>query len=334
MTGVVPTTSSMIKIILKLVTIKVHNMSKYLYKYAGPGNIERIFHSSEKFSFRCSYPKDFNDPYELFLTIDFSQNPRVLAFYEDVIGQMPQMPTTCFSKSPSVIPMWAHYANNHEGFAIEINEEKLSQEIPELSFGDIDYADKSSQGMQNILDMAFHAGKPRHIYLLQRSVLSAAYFTKNSCWSYEKERRMTINEKIIRRVNEIMLIDLPTSCINSIIIGARATPDTKEKIYEISRIIKCNIFELNIGRTTTTPFFRTRRGRTSVFNGESIERSLRYCTGCGEPVFSKITKCSWCRINESHKINAAYKNPFRALANAGILESYIKGMDNISNSQS
>ena len=302
-----------------------------LYKYAGPSNIDNIFHSPENISFRCSYPKDFNDPYELFLTIDFNQEPDILAFYEGAVGKIPQRPTTCFSKSPAVIPMWAHYAQNHEGFVIELDEERVKVVIENAGFGDINYQDQAGDGIQDTLERAFHIGKPRYMYFLHRSVLRTAYFTKSSCWSYEAERRMIVDEESIRRIGDMMLVDIPASCISSIIVGSRAHPDTREKLHNISSRIKCNIFDINIGRSSTTPFFRTKKGRTSIFNGSTIERSQKYCCECGEPVVGRITKCSWCRINEAHKLNATYKNPYRALAGAGILGSYIEGMERITN---
>ena len=35
---------------------------------------------------KCSLPRNFNDPYELFLTVNFREKPEALAFYTDVIG--------------------------------------------------------------------------------------------------------------------------------------------------------------------------------------------------------------------------------------------------------
>ena len=305
-------------------------MPSFLYKYAGPNNIENIFSNQDVVSFRCSYPKDFNDPYELFLTIDFKQDPAVLAFYEDAIGEMPQRPTTCFSKSPSVIPMWAHYASNHEGFVIEIDEQKLSSLFPEAGFGDISYQDEPNKSIQDILDRAFHIGKMRYMYFLHNAVFSAAYYTKNSCWNYEMERRMVLSEQNIRRKGDLLLLDIPTTCVSSIIIGARASSETKTMLSELAAKIKCRLFELKIGRSSTTPFFKTKKGRTSIFNGNALERSRKYCSNCGEPVYGKLITCSWCRINAAHKRQAASRNPYRVLAGAGILESYIQGMEKIS----
>jgi hypothetical protein len=90
-------------------------MSQNLYKYLRPEHLEKILRGADRATLKCSYPKDFNDPYELFLTVDFRKRPELLALYQDVIGQLPHIPTTCFSRSPIVIPMWAHYAQNHEG---------------------------------------------------------------------------------------------------------------------------------------------------------------------------------------------------------------------------
>ncbi len=80
---------------------------QYIYKYTSAQTIDLIFSNKNEISFKCSYPKDFNDPYELFLAISYSQAPDLLAFYSNAIGDIPQLPTTCFSMSPSVVPMWA-----------------------------------------------------------------------------------------------------------------------------------------------------------------------------------------------------------------------------------
>ena len=100
-------------------------MSKYIYKYVGSSYLDKIFMTKEHITLKCSYPKDFNDPYELFLTIDFNERPEVLAFYADAVGELPQLHTTCFSRSPAVLPMWAHYAQNLQGLCIEFDEKLL-----------------------------------------------------------------------------------------------------------------------------------------------------------------------------------------------------------------
>ncbi len=93
-------------------------MSKNLYKYIGPEIFELSTAKLGVIGFKCSYPKDYNDPYELFLSIDTSIDTQLLAFYKESVGEIPQFPTTCFSKSPVVIPMWAHYGHSSKGFVI------------------------------------------------------------------------------------------------------------------------------------------------------------------------------------------------------------------------
>lgn len=129
-------------------------MAKKLYKYMGADIMNKAFSEPGKCVFKCSYPQDFNDPYELFLTIDYEQDPHMLAFYHDTVGNIPQAATTCFSKSPAVVPMWAHYGHNHHGVVLEIDEEKVLQHLPEINFGDVDYQDEPHEQILEHLYLA------------------------------------------------------------------------------------------------------------------------------------------------------------------------------------
>lgn len=299
-----------------------------LYKYISPNIIDKIFTSDKHASFKCSYPKDFNDPYELFLTIDFNEEPKLLAFYSDVIGQIPQIPTTCFSKSPSIVPMWAHYAQNLQGFVIEIDEEKLTSYFPESVFGDVDYLDKPNDSIQGNLYRAYGTAKPRHSYFLQRIVFSAAYYTKSMCWSYEIERRMIVHDTETRVDDGIILVDVPLDCISAIFCGPRASLETKKILSEKAKNINCDYFEMKIGRSSATPFFMKNTGKPYIFENEKLCEAQKYCAQCKEPLLNKEVKvCSWCQITKSHKISAAERNPYRMLDNHGLLESYINSME-------
>lgn len=304
-------------------------MSKNLYKYAGPSNFEKIFEDEESVTLKCSYPKDFNDPYELFLTVDFNEDPDDLAFYAEAVGEIPQLPTTCFSRSPAVVPMWAHYAQNLEGFVIEFDEAKFAEAMPDSKFGDITYQDSAHEGLQGMLLKASRIGKGRYVYMLRGGVKSAAYFTKASCWSYEQERRMVATEDEVRTSGPIMLIDVPSDCVKSLICGPRASADLKAAIKAKAEEFGCNYYQIRIGRTTANPFFVDALERPHVFNGMDIEPSAQHCSSCSEPLPTKQKACSWCQIDESHQRAAAGRNPFRMYANLGLLDNYIEGMDEI-----
>lgn len=230
-------------------------MSKYLYKYAGPGFIDKIFAKADTVTLKCGYPAEFNDPYELFLTMDFKEDPGPIAFYADVIGKLPQHPTTCFSRSPSVIPMWAHYANNLQGFALEVDEEKLQEYFPESGFGDVNYEDEPSKAVASHLYRAYEIGKFRYMHFLRQSVFSAAYFTKQLCWAYEMERRMVLDDSEGRNSDGMTLLDLPSDCITSIICGPRALEETVNALRGYAETIGCRFYQMKIGRSSGIPFF-------------------------------------------------------------------------------
>jgi hypothetical protein len=305
-------------------------MSQYLYKYAGPAHLDKIFAAHDKVTLKCSRPDQFNDPYELFLTIDYNQDPDVLAYYADAVGSIPQVPTTCFSRSPAVVPMWAHYANNLEGFVIEFDEEKIKAAMPNSSFGDVEYKDVPDDGLQLLLLTASTLGKPRHHYRLLGSVHRAAYFTKATCWNYEKERRMIVQSESEYRVAEDMfLIDIPVDCVRSIISGPRASKETSDALRAKSDELGCNFFQLKIGKSTTAPFFVDTIESSFIFDGQGIKPSIQSCSSCSEPLPAKQKTCSWCQLDESHMMAAAGRNPFRIFSHYGILDDYLNGMDNI-----
>jgi hypothetical protein len=257
--------------------------SKKIYKYIGPEHFEKVFHSSDVFTLKCSLPKEFNDPYELFLTIDFNERPDALAYYADAIGELPQLPTTCFSRSPVVIPMWAHYAQNHQGFAVEFSEDGLVKAFPESGFGDVSYSDAPRQDLSDILYRAYEIGKPRYTYFLQRGVFNAAYFTKASCWSYEQERRMIVPESDTRQAGPLTLLDAPNDCIASIICGPRASEQTKLALIKKAEEIDCRYFELRIGKSSATPYFVSTDGQPFSFDLAEIAQATNIARRAKSP---------------------------------------------------
>lgn len=305
-------------------------MSKNIYKYVAPEHLDKVLGSSGQVMLKCSYPKDFNDPYELFLTIDFKEQPDALAFYADVVGDIPQLPTTCFSRSPIVTPMWAHYAQSQQGFAIEFNEAMLAQSFPQSGFGDVDYRDAPDEDLTDMLHRASVIGKPRYLYLLQKGVFSAAYYTKTTCWSYEHERRMIVRESETRRTDDLILMDVPKECVTALFCGSCASPETVRAIRAKADQLGCKYYELKIGRSSAVPFFVNLGGETFLFNGTDVEQTSHICASCREPLAAESEQCSLCQIEDSHRIAAADRNVFRALAHHGLLDEYIAGMNDIS----
>lgn len=304
-------------------------MGSKLYKYLAPEILHMAFSKPEVCILKCSYPKDFNDPYELYLTIDFQQEPDLLATYKDTIGQIPQLPTTCFSNSPGVIPMWAHYANNHQGVVLEIDEKKLSEKLPELSFGNVDYLDGPSDDLLDMLIRASRIGKPRYHYLLQSGVFSAAYFTKHSSWSYELERRVIANETLVNKVNGHLFLSFPVECVTALIVGHNASDETKNMALSLAKEISAKYFELKIGRTMPEPYFVDSKNFACIYKLGKITMSEIACQKCNEPLLKVAKLCPWCSITTHHEEYAMRTNPMRMLQHYGLLEDYYKGMQEI-----
>ncbi|WPO00634.1 hypothetical protein [Pseudomonas sp. MUP55] len=176
-----------------------------------------------------------------------------------------------------------------------------------------------------MLDRAYVLSKPRHVGWLQQAIGSTAYYTKQTCWSYEQERRLIADEKNITKINEnLMLLYFPSSFVKSLVVGAKASQDLKNRIKDISLSIGCYYYEKHIGKSSTTPFFLDGKLQTYIFNGKEIVLHKERCGSCKEPKTNIDSElCSWCSIDESHEKNAAHRNSFRMLAHAGILEQYI-----------
>lgn len=308
--------------------MEISEVSKRIYKYAGASYLHSVV-GDEGVTAKFSFPKDFNDPYELFLTIDFNEKPDVLALYADVIGELPQLPTTCFSRSPAVAPMWAHYAQNLTGFAVEFDEEALQKQFTECRFGDVKYKPSADDGLIETLHRAFVIGKPRYTYMLRAGVFNSAYFTKLECWSYEQERRMIAPETKIRRHNDIMLLDIPKECVTALICGPRASEETVQGLQTAADNLSCEYFQMKVGRSNAVPYFVDVNGDSYLFDGESISIAAASCKTCAEPVVNGNDLCPWCSINDAHKQDAIERNAYRVLDHLGLLEEYVQGMDDI-----
>lgn len=303
--------------------------NRFLYKYLPAELSDVVFTKDDKVTLKFSKPKDFNDPYELFLATDFGGDSEMLACYAEAIGELPQFPTTCFSQSPIVIPMWAHYAYNHNGFVIEFSEDAIVEELAEAKFSDVEYEDGPSHDFSDLVGRVLHIGKPRYTYMLRGAVFSAAYFTKSRCWAYEQERRMVVGNEDVLVSGDLMLMNIPSECVSSIICGARATPETKDKLKKIVEKFSANFYELRIGRTSAIPYLVDRKGRSHSFIDGEIAPSKNYCGSCSEPIDENEEECDWCQITDETKQEVAMKNPYRIIDNYGGLEKYIDQMNAI-----
>ncbi|MDR6178359.1 hypothetical protein QE393_001619 [Pseudomonas sp. SORGH_AS 211] len=311
-------------------------MSK-IYKYMSPGLVDSFFNAANHTtSIKVSQLRDYNDPYEFFLTIDYNQSPHLLAYYQEIIATVTGKYVSCFSKSPVITPMWAHYASNSTGFALEFDEAALEKWIeentqePSCSFDDIHYYDTPNESLLRYLQRAYTTCKFRHIAMLREVVGGTAYFSKQLCWSYEQERRMLINESAIRKISDsLYLLSVPAETITAVIAGTSMLDEDQRKLETFAQLNNCKFYRKKIGKSSTNPFLVDESGKTYVFDESKITSVENQCRLCKEPTEAKANSCPWCQITEAHEKNAAGRNSLRALQHAGMLRDYLDGFGDI-----
>ena len=138
----------------------------------------------------------------------------------DAIGKI-----LCFSLSQQadISPMWAHYANHHEGFVIAFDTKSAwfkewkdgeSKSLIKVPYFD----DKMEEPLDDILKAIFSKGKD---------------------WEYEREWRILAEEyqaDIIKKAPKelIYLVNFPPEAVQKIILGKRIKPDVESRIKEIA----------------------------------------------------------------------------------------------------
>jgi len=303
-------------------------MSK-IYKYFSHDVIELVFQKKEFCGLKCSFPKDYNDPYELFLGMDLNTPADHLAFYNDVVSGIPQNPTTCFSKSPIVSPMWAHYANNHSGFALEFDLDGLQKFFEGNPIWEVGYRKKPHENLKKILERAAVLKKPRYAYELQEFVFVESYFTKYDEWSYEKECRFVDMTNVTQEISGNHILFIPCNLVTGIILGPKFPTEKKDLTIELSKNNDFDWYELVIGKSHPKPYMRDQLEDTFVFEKDKIVPTSNICEICSEPLSEREGLCPWCSITEAHKEEAAQSNPFRMLDAMGQLEGYMDRMSKI-----
>jgi hypothetical protein len=304
-------------------------MSDNIYKYISSDVFNLVFQRDGFCGVKCSFPKDYNDPFELFLGVDLTVTPELLATYRDIVQDLPQYPTTCFSKSPIVTPMWAHYAGNHSGFVLEFDAKALRHSFERIAIRNVAYKDEPDQSIVQSLQRAAVIAKPRHAIWLQSEVLGQAYFSKHKAWSYEQECRLVDEYGYSEDVAGNWILFMPIECITSVIVGRNFPAALLDATLTIAQDNELGWYRSNIGKSHAMPFLTDRADEVFVFNGENIEPAEHVCKSCSEPLAANRELCPWCSITEEDEIDAADRNPLRILDHFGELEGYYDAIDKI-----
>ncbi len=300
-----------------------------IYKYFSHDVLDLVFDRDGFCGVKCSLPKDYNDPYELFLGMDLNTPTEQLAFYKDIVGGIPQNPTTCFSQSPIVSPMWAHYADNHSGFVLEFDLDGLQKHFEGNPIWEVSYRKGPHENLKKILERAAVLLKPRYSYDLQEFVFVESYFTKYDEWSYERECRFVDMKKVTEDIHGNRILFIPIEFVTSIIVGPKFPQGSFETSLSLAADNDIDWYHLNIGKSHPKPYMKNEDNDVFIFENECITNTDKTCESCSEPLTQNTSLCPWCSITESHEENAARNNPFRMIDSMGGLEDYMRAMGKI-----
>jgi len=144
-----------------------------------------------------------------FQIIDFENNvPNILRNQE--------MGVVCFSESPDVIQMWAHYTENHTGIVVGIEESEFVNDKQAIIT--VCYRDKMVLFPITMI--------PEKLDQYVQKYIRDALGRKETHWNYEKEVRLYVSlEEKDEDGNYYKII--PASSIKEIYLGLRSSETTK-----------------------------------------------------------------------------------------------------------
>ena len=215
----------------QLSKLSINNIPSSLYIYR-PINEKSIALIHGRY-LTFSDPKDFNDPLDSRYCLEQVQEKEIKKVLSDI-------KIRCFSSGENSEPlntlMWAHYAENHTGIAIEYEflSDFVNQINTEFFFNSVNYSQTLVHNMQ----------------LIEFQDYVKAFYTKDLYWQYENEYRLlTFKDKL---ENGYKL----NNCIKlkSITFGYKANNEYKKIIKDIVVDNKCLLYEIIIPNMQISPF--------------------------------------------------------------------------------
>ena len=213
-----------------------------LYKYATSDRVDILQNMKVRFT-----PFDqLNDPFECWFLVEPMPSEKERATEDDYVAEwatvcvwlgnrIGQLGLLCLSRCCDNLLMWSHYASDHRGIVLGFDEyhDFFRQTA---SYIDPDYRTEEViklPGFGTLRDVRYASEVPRIEHGEQ--VPFHAFFTKGLDWEYEHEVRIfrslrdapTITGD---RLTRIHLFDIPAEVIRQVILGARASRETEEKV--------------------------------------------------------------------------------------------------------
>lgn len=127
---------------------------------------------------------------------------------------------------PDNLLMWAHYADSHRGFVIELNSEHSFFNFP---------ADPTRSALRKI---EYVERRNIRTLMSEGSDSYKAFFLKSNYWSYESEWRLVraLQDADKKVGDNIHLFKLPEAIVSGVILGLNMKAKLKEEILNLLKI--------------------------------------------------------------------------------------------------
>ena len=291
-----------------------------LFKYVGPAAVAKVFSSPDRIAVRFGLPKQYNDPYELFVEPHPPlQSEDERAFYNYFLGRVVEAPVACFSRRPDSVVMWAHYGQEGRGICLGFDEDALADEFPIAYITDIDYRDGPAAIDSYVVSYAYATGKRRHTLRLLEIAHRAAYFTKRLDWQYEHERRLVVPRDTVEDHEGILVARLSPSALRFIVVGSNTDEAASAICAAASQRFGVPLLKFGTGLRTYTPYFLQTRGGAMTWDSDHFAEHSAVCGECGEPgQLLEDDLCQWCAISDEAKNMAPRRSMLTATLHYGI----------------
>ena len=204
------------------------------------------FHCLEDRKVYVSSRTDFNDPYDDFGYIYNCNSVIVCAKslglqwgLEDIYPDFKSI--SCFTKSGNDnFAMWAHYANNHQGYCVEYDLKK-NFKLCSMIFP-VEYVDKKFDLTGMINSRLKFVSQNKDIKLLEDALEFCAIFmscAKHKTWSYEEEIRLLCPKKF----PGMPYFD---AMPNKIFIGSQCSEDNTNSLIQIGNSLNIEVYKMNV----------------------------------------------------------------------------------------
>jgi len=150
--------------------------------------------------------------------------PKLRSILEQVFDKL--IGILCLTESPTSLLMWAHYADGHQGFVVELD--------PESPFFDQRLGPEDD--LRHLRKVIYRDERPALV--LTEVTDFSPFLTKGQDWSYETEWRMMMPlAKASRTIDEgptaVHLFAFPRSMVRRVIFGCRMADSKKTEIRQI-----------------------------------------------------------------------------------------------------